>query len=348
MVEFVKKHKVPLIILAVSVGLYLLYDYLTASSTSNANSSADDTDAADQAALQDELASLSSGSGGGSLSSPISSSPAVTGAIPSTATTPVSTGTVASSPTTSVSNPTGSSVVQNVGSGTDITPTNTGASTSIGLTQTATQDGLLIQEIQQGNPQAIAQMNAYDTQFQEADPQIYAQDLASGTNPYINYLGQAGGGGLTPGEQQINAGLGQANPFVYPTLNVNGATAGTSNPSESSGGESSTAGTSGSTSTAAPAGPSDIGTQLSNTLINPGSASPSTPYIGGGPVRQLTTIPSSVTSKKNYGGQPAPVTTGVNPGGVNQPITVTNPIITNPLAPAVGPVHPTGGIIHPG
>ena len=56
--EFIKKHKIPLIILGVSVGLYLLYDYLRAASGASANSAAGDTNAADQAALQDELASL--------------------------------------------------------------------------------------------------------------------------------------------------------------------------------------------------------------------------------------------------------------------------------------------------
>src|ERR1700744_3634505 len=61
--SFVKNHKVALIILGVSVLIYLVYDYFTASASSN--SAQYTTDAADQAALTDQLAALQAGSSGG-------------------------------------------------------------------------------------------------------------------------------------------------------------------------------------------------------------------------------------------------------------------------------------------
>lgn len=323
--SFVKKHKVALIIMAISVGLYLLYDYLTANSASNSDNSANDTDAADQAALQDELASLSQGDLGGSTSSPIATSPAVSGTIPSEATTPVSTGTASPStpvdPTASVpvdtgvgstgtSSYTGSNAATTVTSG--LTPSGSGYTANYAQEQitnaqanqqygsnTQNADEALYNEVEQGNPAAIAAMNSYNALFTEQDPQQAAVNYAAGTNPYLAMLAQGVGGGLTPAETQLNAAGGNQPIYQYPT-SLSG------NPAETGSGSETPAGPGGSTSntlTTAPIPrPSSIGTTLSQTDVNAPSAitaptgGPGS-LLSGTTVRQLTTIfPSPVKS----------------------------------------------------
>jgi hypothetical protein len=299
MVEFVKKHKVPLIILAVSVGLYLLYDYLTASSAAASSpDAADTTDAADQAALNDELANLASGSEGygGSTSSPIATSPAVTGTIPATA-TPTSTGTAA---TAAAAGQTGTSVSSSTSTSTystSLAPTNTVTTPEQEQAQMIASGGVdnngaaaQIAALQADNPAALAAEQAYDTSFTEQDPQQAALAYAAGSNPYLEMLNQqaTGGGGQSTAEAAIGNPIPAANSYQFPTTEP------TDNTSESSGGSSSAASSSPGTSASRP---SDIGV-----VGGMGQALTITPPTGGpagllaastSATRPLTTVTSS-------------------------------------------------------
>jgi trimeric autotransporter adhesin len=325
MVEFIKKHKVPLIIMAVSVGLYLLYDYLTAQSAANAASNApsDDTDAADQAALQDELASLQAGStgdvGSGSISSPVATSPAVSGVVPAA---PVSTGTVSSTPTQSESNPssinvtgtaTAATPVTASGVLTALTPTdadftqltfaqqqqvnaNANATQGSAISNAATAE---LNALYAGNPALVAQEQNYNTMFTEQDPQQAAMAYAAGENPFIAMLDQGVAGGAAEVaqtntlQQGFEAATGNVSQFIYPP-----SIAASTNTSESSGGESSTAGASGSGATVSTSSGSSTASGITPGQLPAGSRVASTSTV-----RPITTItPSGSGSAGSAGG----------------------------------------------
>jgi hypothetical protein len=347
-VEFIKKHKVPIIILAVSVGLYLLYDYLAGGSSSgnSGQDAADATDAADQAALQDELASLASGSGG-ALSSPIASSPAITGTVPSTASSPTSTGTVAataastvtpspSSTTPGLTTPipgsgvTGGSGAYGAVAGSGITlGSGAGGAQSLqpgGGVETLvaepdnTADNALLVALQQGSPSAIAAMNSYNGFLQESDPQLYSQLEAAGSDPYAVYLEQQQTGGTaSAAENALSNSLGQNSPFVLPTEPT-----GDSGTTGDGGGESGTAGGSGSSSTGVR--PTDIGVQLGGS-ITPPKGGPGNLLAGGGLIQnQQRGLTIALSNPPTAPIKPSPTT-----------VTPTQPIYVGPLA---GPLPP--------
>jgi hypothetical protein len=369
MVEFVKKHKIPLILLAVSVGLYLLYDYLQAKNAAAVAATPNPvggTTAAQQYAYDNALSALQAGATdtGGSSSSPIATSPAVTGTLPTTASTPGSTGTAASSASgTSVNSTTTTPTINPVSPGSGVTgatpasalnsgygatgPTNLGVpigadteaqeqatNAAANLSQgssTANTDEAIYQGILQGNPQDIAMENQYNAIFTEQDPQVAAMTEKAGENPYLAMLSQGVAGQLTPAEAALNAQFGNQPIYQFPTSE-------STNPSESSGSTASTAGPGGSTSA--------IGTSLS--LTDPNAPATITGPTGGpssltassgipNPTRTLTTVPAS--PKNNIG-------TSVTSGGV-----VSTPIITTQLPTKTpqptGPVGPTGSPLKP-
>jgi hypothetical protein len=377
MVEFIKKHKIPLIILAVSVGLYLLYDYLTANAAANSSSAADDTDAADQAALQDELASLQSGTNG-SLSSPVATSPAVGGIAASTP-SPTSTGTAAtdaSGTTTSVANPSGVSTSLNSSTTTE-TPTSTalatppyvspGSAGSSASSQPASSlpyygnpnaaadanlppsngpTDQLLAALQAGNPQAVAAQNQYNQMFTEADPQEASAIEASGLDPYIVWLDQQGGDVQTSNEAGLNA-PGTQN-ILLPTFNLNdGSTTTEAGSTSGDGGqETGSAGASGSSASITRPGVSfpGVSSTITGTVGLPGAEGSQAIFQSTN--RPLTTIPSSPTkgtaaqgpNSGSVGGSAGSVGASGSAGSAGG---VPNKASVTTTAPTPAPVRPT-------
>jgi hypothetical protein len=364
MVEFIKKHKVPLIIMAAVVGLYLLYDYLSASSSSASGSdSLSPQDAADEASLEDQLSSLPVDTSGGSTSSPIATSPAISGVIPGQ---PTSTGTAATgaggttggvtsggitAPSSGISSgqipgspagtpaaifsgpgPTNLGVPVGTDSYSQEQAINTAANYAYG-SSTANEDEALYQAIENGNASDIAAMNNYNALFTEQDPQQAALNYKAGTNPYLAMLAQGVAGSLTPAEQQLNQQAGNPAIFQYPTEE-------TGNPSEAAGGSS------------APAAPgpatSAIGLKTTTPLTPPPSGMGPAGFLAGGSTpRQLTTIPSSPAQSngpsKSTSNPPtaSPVPAKNTTNGAVSPQAPVNP------ARGVAPVVPTNSPIGP-
>ena len=353
--EFIKKHKIPLIILGASVGLYLLYDYLRAASGANANSAAGDTNAADQAALQDELASLENGASGqygGSTSSPIASSPAVTGSIPSSATT---SGSLVGSTSTSApggASPNPSTPAPVIPSLPGLTPVgNTQTSAYSGSTQSSYGTSLIGEgsgsesspasdELSQSTQELLNQYGTEGLTAQEAAQNAFATALAAGTatpaqaaaagyNPAVVSGGQWNPaaaqslvGGLLPGQTAFQPPPNEGfNPesgtyYVIPTT----PTVLPSDPGGHGGG----AGSSGGTAAKAPT----LTAQGVLQSIN-GPNVPTTAYRG------LTTVPSSPPKSPAVGpaapvapvaGRPSPTPKPIiNPNGV-QPRPTRTPV----------------------
>jgi hypothetical protein len=383
MVEFIKKHKVPFIILTVIVVSYLLYDYFNAKAAAAAAAATPNpmggTTAQQQQAYDNALSALQAGATdtGGSTGSPIASSPAVTGTIPSTSTAPISTGTVSNpvgSTGTSVgstsANPSvpvvtpgsgvaGATPVPVLNSGYGATgPTNLGvpigadtvsqeqainSSENAALgSSSANADLAIYQGIESGNPADIALENSYNAIFTEQDPQQAALAEKAGSNPYLQMLSQGVAGPEIPNSTLVAEGF-NPNPaiFQYPTTE-------SANTSESSGGQGTTAGAGGSTSA--------IGTSLS--LTDPNAPATITAPVGGpssltassgipNPTRVLTTVPAS--PKNNIGTSPSGGS-GSPTGATNLPNSPSNPAI--PYAPvrspvATGPVGPGGTSVKP-
>lgn len=367
MKEFIEKHKIPLILLGVSLGVWALFEYLSAQASANSNSdSSDATDAYDQAqqaALQDELASLQQGSSG-STSSPIASSPAVSGL--STTPTSTSTGTAATaaaggspSGTTTASSVSGTSTYSNDG-GNSVAPSsgnnysqtvpdvttsgqivypgggtsnpNAVSDAAMGPAAQGPTDQLAA-EIQAGNPQAIALMNQYNGMLQESDPQLYSSLEATGIDPYLSYLEQQGGDVQTANEAGLNPS-GQSNT-ILPTFNLTAPSSG--NQSESSGGESSSAGAGGASSaTAATIGArSNLNPALAGQVAGtPSSNVPGGLTAGGSTVRQLTTVTPSGQKAPTVASttQPTSGANAVTPQPVKAPVsTIATPVPARPV-----------------